>query len=154
MAGWCGELLSSPEATVRTVLAASVGSLSPSVAERASACISRLPPADGVEVICALHGAALRFAEALEAACAGAAPAEPAKLSEEQLAAIFRGFVALHKPYSQLESKGFSAECTRAAKGFAPAGSAKGAGAAVIGEQLAAGLAQVSPPISSRHFAR
>ena len=98
MAGWCGELLSSPEATVRTVLAASVGSLSPSVAERASACISRLPPADGVEVICALHGAALRFAEALEAACAGGAAAEPAKLSEEQLAAIFRGFVALQRP--------------------------------------------------------
>ena len=98
-------------------------------------------------MICALHGAALRFAKALEAACAGGAAAEPAKLSEEQLAAIFRGFVALHKPYSQLESKGFSAECTRAATGFAPAGSAKGAGAAVIGEQLAAGLAQVSPPI-------
>ena len=58
------------------MLAASVGARSPAVAERAAACISRLPPAEGVEVICALHGAALRFAEALEAACA--APAGPA----------------------------------------------------------------------------
>jgi hypothetical protein len=130
--GWCGDLLASPSSVVRGDVAAAVGSVSPSFAQRIGACMRQLDATEGTDLLCTLHTAALRFAEALESACSQPAEGSSAELLDEsELAAIFRNFVTLHKDYTQREAERFATACKEASKALAAAaGAGGGAGAA------------------------
>lgn len=142
--GWCGELLPSPSSTVRGAVAAAVGTLSPSFAERISASMAQLDAIDTTDTFCALHGAALQFAEELESICQDDDASEQ-HMGDSELAALFRNFVTLQKDYTQWEAQRFSRACKDAAERLTAVGELSDNPAVNVGGSMDALQSRLAP---------